>query len=173
MSIKLSELPQSIQKLIPYSIRTYKDEYELEDLPAVIRNIIEKFIEQKNNVSYSTVFDVTPNLSEYGDFQTIATIKSLVLEYLKNYFMIFPEDYPFDPNFGSRLKKYLHMRDTSLQQTLISTEVQNIITVISADLNTTIGVEDVSIVPISKDSHTDYTISIKVKIGDVLATLNL
>jgi len=173
MSIKLSDLPQSVQTLIPYSIRTYKDEYELEDLPAVVRNIIEKYIDYKNTVSYSSVFDLIPGLSEYGDFQTISTIKTLVLEYLKNYFMVFPEDYPFDPNFGSRLKKYLHMRDTSLQQTLISTEVQNIVTVISADLDTIIEIEDVQIAPISKDSHVDYTISIKVRIGETLATLTL
>lgn len=173
MSIKLSELPRDVQQLIPYSIRTYKDEYELEDLPAVIRSIIEQYIDHKNTVSYLSVFDVTPGLSEYGDFQTINTIKTLVLEYLKNYFMVFPEDYPFDPNFGSRLKKYLHMRDTSLQQTLIATEVQNIVNVISADLNTIIEIEDVQINPIEKDSHVDYSISVKVKIGEVLYTLSL
>ena len=158
MSIKLTELPRDVQQLIPYSIRTYKDDYELEELPAAIRSIIERYIDHQNTVLYSTVFDITPGLSEYGDFYTIATIKALVLEYLKNYFMVFPEDYPFDPTFGSRLKKYLHMRDTSLQQTLIATEVQNIVNVIAADLNTIIEIEDVQINPISNDSHVDYTI---------------
>ena len=50
MSIKLSDLPRDVQALIPYSIRTYKDEYELEDLPAVIRNIIEKYTDHQNVV---------------------------------------------------------------------------------------------------------------------------
>jgi len=171
MSVKISELPLNVQSKIPYSIRTYKDEYELEDLPSTIRNIIEEYFGHTAEIQYESVFDCIPGLSEYGDFLTIETIKTLVLEYLQNYFMVFPEDYPFDPNFGSRLKKYLHMRDTSLQQTLINNEVQNIVRVISSDLDILIQIEEVKIVPISKDSHVDYTISIKVKIGDVLATL--
>jgi hypothetical protein len=114
-----------------------------------------------------------PNVSEYGDFKTIANIRELVLEYLKNYFLTFPEDYPFDPYFGSRLKKYLHMRDTSLQQTFINNEVSNIVRVISADLEVLIEVVDISIEPINRESHMDYKITIQVKINEVEATLSI
>ena len=117
------------------------------------------------------MFDCTPNISEYGDFTTIQNVRELVLEYLKNYFLTFPEDYPFDPFFGSRLKKFLHMRDTSLQQTFIGNEVSNIVNVISADLGILIEIEDINIEPISGGSHTDYKISIKVKINETSSTL--
>lgn len=173
MSIIISELPIAIQNQIPYSIRTYKDIYELEELPVSVRNIIERHLKHKTDVNYVTVFDCIPTISEYGDFTTIANIRKLVLEYLKNYFLTFPEDYPFDPYFGSRLKKYLHMRDTSLQQTFITNEVSNIVNVISADLGVLIEIEDVSIEPIGRDSHVDYKIVIKVQINNVAATLSV
>lgn len=172
-SIILSELPKAIVNQIPYSIRTYKDTYELDELPVSVRTIINKYLSHTTDVNYVTVFDCIPSISEYGDLKTIANIRELVLEYLKNYFLTFPEDYPFDPYFGSRLKKYLHMRDTSLQQTFISNEVSNIVRVISADLGILIEVEDVSIEPINRESHTDYKISIKVKINDIAATLTI
>lgn len=173
MSINISELPRDVQSKIPYSIRTYKDEYELEELPVAIRTIIQKYIELKNTVTYNSVFDCTPGVSEYGDFHVVQNLKNLILEYLKNYFLTFPEDYPFDPTFGSKLKTYLHMRDTSLQQTFISNEVRNIINVIKADLGVLITIEDVKISPINNIASTDYQIEIKVKINDSIATLTV
>lgn len=173
MSVIIDELPIEIQKKIPYSIRTYKNEYELEDLPVSIRTIIEKYIELKSSVSYGVVFDCTPGISEYGDFHAIKNLKTLVLEYLKNYFLTFPEDYPFDPGFGSKLKTYLHMKDTSLQQTFISTEVRNIINAVTADLGVVITIEDMKITPINNSASSDYKIDIKVKINDAIATLTV
>jgi hypothetical protein len=172
-SIVISELPKSIQLKIPYSIRTYKDSYELEELPVTVRAIIQKHFEHKKDVNYLTVFDCVPGVSEYGDFTTIGNIRELVLEYLKNYFLTFPEDYPFDPYFGSRLKNYLHMRDTSLQRTFIGNEVSNIVRVISADLGISIKIEDIEITPINRQSHTDYQIVIKTKINDVSTSLTI
>lgn len=172
-SIILSELPKTIQNQIPYSIRTYKDNYELIELPVSVRNIIEKYLKHKTDVNYGTVFDCIPSISEYGDFTTVTNVRELVLEYLKNYFLTFPEDYPFDPYFGSRLKKYLHMRDTSLQQTFISNEVSNIVSVISADLGILVEIEDINITPINRESHIDYKIVIKVKINEKISTLTI
>ena len=173
MEISISSLPVSVQKLLPLSIRTFKDTYEIEDLPPTIRNIIEDYLQNINNIVYSSVFDTTPQVSEYGDFSTIRNIRTLVLEYLKNYFMTYEEDYPFDPFFGSKLKKYLQVRDTSLQQTLIGSEVQSIINVISADLGVRIKIEDVKIYSVDQNINQEYRITIKVKINDELASINL
>jgi hypothetical protein len=173
MSVIISELPNNIRSKIPNSIKSYKDEYELEGLPVSIRNIISSYLTHKLNVTYGTVFDCVPSISEYGDFSTISNVKNLVLEYLKNYFLVSPEDYPFDPLFGSRLKRYLHMRDTSLQQTMIGNEVKNIIDVISADLDVLIEVTSVNILPISGGAFVDYKIEVKVKINDVEYSLTL
>lgn len=173
MEISISSLPRSVQERLPISIRTFKDTYEIEDLPPTIRNIIEDYLDNIDNIRYETVFDTTPHVSEYGDFDTIKNIRILVLEYLKNYFMTYEEDYPFDPYFGSKLKKYLQVRDTSLQQTLIGTEVQSIINVISADLGASIQIEDVKIYSVDQSVNQEYRIQIKVKINDVVASIDL
>ena len=173
MEISISSLPKSVQEQLPISIRTFKDTYEVEDLPPTIRNIIEDYLRTIDDIRYETVFDTTPHVSEYGDFDTIKNIRILVLEYLKNYFMTYEEDYPFDPYFGSKLKKYLQVRDTSLQQTLIGTEVQSIINVISADLGTSIQIEDVKILSVDQNVNQEYRIQIKVRINDVPASIEL
>jgi hypothetical protein len=173
MDISISSLPMSIQTQLPVSIRTHKDVYNLEDLPPIIRNIISDYLEKVGDIQYNIVFDTTPQVSEYGDFSTIENIRVLILEYLKNYFMTYEEDYPFDPYFGSKLKKYLQVRDTSLQQTLISSEVQSIVNVLSADLGARIEIEDIKIYSVAENARQEYQISIKVRINDILSAIEL
>lgn len=173
MLVNISELPQEIQKKIPYSIRTHKTEYELDDLPPTIRTIIFNYIESEKSVSYGIVFDCTPQVSEYGDLSTITNLKNLILEYLKNYFLVSPEDYPFDPTFGTRLKTYLNMRDTSLRQKLLSGELTNIIGVISADLGTQITIEDTSVSSTNNGDSTSYELQVKVKINNQVISVTL
>ena len=134
--------------------------------------MLDNYLKRTPEVEYKIAFDALPQVSEYGDLRTIQNVISLVVEYLKNYFMIFPEDYPFDPYFGSRLKRYLQMKDTSLQQTLINNEVQNVITALSGDLNVNIQVEEVIIEPQIRSVHTEYKITLKVKINDTAATIS-
>ena len=50
MIIKISELPLEIQKKIPLSIRTLKDEYELDDLPSREKEIIRTYIERRFSI---------------------------------------------------------------------------------------------------------------------------
>ncbi len=173
MEISISSLPRTVQEQLPLSIRSFKDTYEINDLPPSIRNIINDYLQKVGDIEYDTVFDTTPQVSEYGDLATIRNIRVLVLEYLKNYFMTYEEDYPFDPQFGSKLKKYLQVRDTSLQQTLVGTEVQSIINVISADLGASIIVEDVKIYSVDQDVNQEYRIQIKIKINDIPASIDL
>ena len=173
MEIIISSLPISVQNMLPISIRSFRDTYELEDLPPRVRNIIEEYIYHVEDIQYSSVFDITPHVSEYGDFATIKNIRKLVLEYLKNYFMIYEEDFPFDPYFGSKLKKYLQVRDTSLQQTLISTEVRSIINVISADLGVSIEVENMEILSVSKGISQEYRIKLQIKINGIITNIEL
>ncbi len=173
MEISISSLPMSVQTQLPLSIRTHKDVYELDDLPPLIRNIIDDYLQKIGDINYTTVYDTTPQASEYGDLSTIDNVRTLILEYLKNYFVTYEEDYPFDPYFGSKLKKYLNVKDTSLQQTLISAEVQSIVNVISADLGTKIEIEDIKIYSTSQNVNQEYRILIKVRVNDIVASIEL
>jgi hypothetical protein len=133
--VKLSELPRDIQNKIPYSIRSKKDIYELNQLPFNIQYYINDYYEKQHSVEYGVVFDTTPYQSNVEDFETITNYYDLIVEYLKNYLIISKGQYPFDPLFYSRLKKYVQTKDTSLQYTLINDEINRIINILTSDLN--------------------------------------
>ncbi len=171
--VVISKLPEEIREQIPYSIRSLRDKYLLEELPSSIQYLVKDYLTVKNKIQYGTVFDLTPSVSKYGDFTTISTVTDVVLEYLKNYLYILLLDYPFDPLFGSRLKNYLHTRDTSFRQTLITNEINNIISALSSDLNVSIDVENITIDDINRLSYSEYFIKIELKISEETATVNL
>ena len=54
-----------------------------------------------------------------------------------------PEDYPFDSKFGSRLKRYLQTKDTTLRKQLVENEIDNIVNIIKAELEQDIRVENI------------------------------
>ncbi len=132
--IKLSDLPDTVKEQIPFSLRTYRDEYKFSELPYEIQSIIEHYLKRSAEVTYNTLFDVRPEISAYGDFDTIDNIYDLVVEYIRVYLMLQPNDYPFDPGFGSQLKRYVQKLDTETQYLLISNEIDQIAKVVSLGL---------------------------------------
>lgn len=173
-NVKISELPPSVQLEIPLSVRSYKDEYEISELPFDVQFLIEEYLKREELVEYDFILDAKPNSSPYGDFEIISNVHDLVLEYLKNYFMVGPFDYPFDPTFGSRLKFQIHKLDTSIRQSIISNEVSNIVKILSEDIDIPITVTELSI---EKSSTTgmeiDYIIGLKVLVNDIERNLVL
>lgn len=173
MKIKLSELPSDIIKEIPLSLRTYKDEYQLTELPSNVVFLIEEYLEREQSVTYARVYDCKPIASLYGDLETIQNVHDLVLEYLKNYLMISPADYPFDPIFGCRLKYHLQTKDTSIRQILVSNEVQNIVRVISEDLKVPITINELKILKTSLGMSVAYDIKLGILINNTPRNLSL
>ncbi len=171
-TVYIDQLPQHIQKQIPLSIRTYKNEYELNTLPSEIQFIVKDYLILDDEINYGVIFDIRPEVSEYGDFETIKTVYSVVLEYLKNYFLTLPGDYPFDPSFGSKMKTYLHTKDTSLRQTMISSEIDSIVNVVKADLGVKITIINVSMKKKEDGSAVEYYIVIELKINDNKMNMN-
>ena len=141
-TIKISELPFEIQKQIPLSIKLYKDEYKLDDLPVDIQNLIlSNLPTQEVPANDNQFFDVLLDVDSRGDLKPVTNIKDLVLEYLRVYFQI-TEGYPFDPNFGNKLKRYLHKRNINVVHQLISEEVNKIVDVIRSDLGVAIDIKN-------------------------------
>lgn len=166
--IKISELPIFIQDKIPYSIKSYKDEYMFGDLPAIIQTLIKDYIVHQKNVKYKNViFDFYPNESSYGDLIPITSLEDLVLEYFKTYLLIQPGDYPFDPEFGSNIRRHLQTKDTSLRGTLINNEVSAIADVIAKDINVNLSIEGITINKTEPTrASSEYNISIMLKINN-------
>lgn len=167
-SVKISQLPLSIQSEIPLSVRSYKDDYDLTELPFDIQFLIEQYLEREKTVEYDFILDAKPNSSPYGDFEIIANAHDLVSEYLKNYFMTGPFDYPFDPTFGSRLKFQIHKLDTSIRQSVISNEVSNIVNILAEDVGIPITVTELDIQKSSTTGlETDYIIGLKILVNGI------
>ena len=165
--IIISNLPLSIQNQIPYSIKSYKDEYNLSELPHTLQYIIKSYLERQVTVDYKRIYDFKPIISEYNDFKVIDSISDLIKEYLKVIFQVEPGSYPFEPSFGSQLKRYIHKMDTSVQKMLINNEVNNIINFISRDLDILISVKDVSLKKINTmDLHVEYNINMTINTGN-------
>ena len=174
MTVTITELPLDIQNQIPLSLRTYKNEYTLSQLPFDIQLLIEDYIQNKKEVNYDIILDCKPNTSKYGDLTIIDNVHDLVLEYLRNYFMITPNDYPFDSKFGSRLKYYLQTPDRSMQETLVTNEINTIANTVSSDLGVDVTIENINI---GRSSQTggdiEYNVSISVSINNSLYDLVL
>ncbi|HQF36909.1 MAG TPA: hypothetical protein PLL26_04695 [Candidatus Dojkabacteria bacterium] len=166
MDVDLSKLPISIQRQIPLSLRSYKNVHVLEELPVTVQYIIRKYLEKTLSVVYDVSFDIRPDISKYSDFVSYDNLTDLLVEYLKNYLLILPESYPWDPYFGSRLKYQVQTRDLNLRQTIITSEINNIVRVISLEVGIDVTVESVEIVPTSTGSSTEYNATILLKINN-------
>jgi len=138
--IVISELPMSIQQQLPFSIRTKKEEYLLSSLPYPIQYLVNEYYKKTKEVTYDFVLDYNWASSAYGDFKPITTYYDLVIEYIKTYLLVQRGAYPFDPTFYSKLKEYIQVKDTSIQQTLVNNEIKRIINIVSVDLNIPITV---------------------------------
>ncbi len=171
-TVKILDLPPSIQKKLPYSIRTYKDEYEIKDLPPQIQYLIQDYLKKKKDIKYNLVFDVRPDISEYGDFTTIDNVQDVVIEYIKNYFLTLPYDYPFEPGFGSTLKQNLHTKDTQLRQKLISAEVDSVVSFIGKEFTIPVSVVSVDIQNLNRGDSVEYNVIITIKVNDTIANIN-
>lgn len=144
-TIKLSNLPKNIFNEIPYSLRVFKDEYELDEFPFDIQNLITEYLTYEKDVEYKDlVLDAKPNITKYGDFEIIDNYYDLVIEYFKNFTTTSQTTYPFDPTFGCSLKQHLMKRDTNLRNTLVSNEIGKIARRVSQDLNIPIKIEDIT-----------------------------
>lgn len=164
MEINISELPKEVQVKIPLTIRTLQQVYEYDELPSPIRKLIDPYIKKHTDIDYDVLYDIYPEISEFGDLQIVTDLKSLVVEYLRTYLLISPNDYPTDSTFGCRLKQYLNVRDTQTKRTLIQNEIENIINVLTVDLQTKIKLDSVYIETTSPGAYTEYHITINIYI---------
>ena len=167
MQIDLNTLPKSVLSKIPLSIRTFKSVYEFSELPFPVQKDIEDYLDKSISIEYPAIYDLSPKLSNTGDLTTLTTIEDTIIFYLLNYFKILPGSYPFDPQFGCKLKYHLQTKDTSLRQMLLSSEASRIAEVLSADFGADIQILEISSKEVQKDiASSSSEIYIKIKINN-------
>jgi len=167
--VDFKTLPKNVLSQIPFSLKVSKDKHIINELPVKVQYLIRQYLEKTEPIiNYDDVYDMTPTMSVYNDLTPIKDVKQLILEYLKNYFLISLGSYPFDVNFGSYLKQQLHTKDTSLRNKLLSTELTLICEVLSVDYNTKINIKSFKIdkVDVAFQSHVEYTMELYIQIDD-------
>lgn len=173
-TVIISKLPISIQNQIPYSIRTKKDEYNINELPYNIQYIIKNYLNKTSTIEYNVIYDALPDILKIGDFKIISDYYSLVIEYLKNYLNLTKGQYPFDPLFYSKLKYYIQTKDTSTQYTLVVNEINRIVNILSKDLSMPIYIKNIKINKINTTNiDVTYQINIDVLINNISKNVNI
>ena len=166
--IIISKLPLSIQRKLPYSIRSYKDEYELDELPYNIQYMLEDYIDNPNSKNDKNVLDYDGKIAE------ITTLSDLVVEYVKNYFKTEEGTYPYDCTWGCKLKRNLHKLDTPLRGKLISNEISKLTRAISTDLDVNIKIEELKMNKGTSDGfNIEYNYLIKLNVGGVIKDMSI
>lgn len=173
-TINLNDLPSDVIVKIPYSIRTSKDVHVISELPHEIQYIIQEYLfTVSRSPNYADIYDAQPEVSVYGDFDVFRSKRDLVKHYLHNYLLILLGSYPFDTNFGCRLKEQLQTKDESMRQTLISNEINLIVGVIKNDTDAEIQIKRLEIVPYRALDRTEYSCLIEVEVEDEYVTVTV
>lgn len=173
--INLESLPLHIYKKIPLSIKTYKSEYELHELPFNIQNLIRDHINQKEIKYNTTVFDGYPRISKYGDLEVIPNITELILEYIHNYFKTSRGEYPFNGQVGSNLKRLLQKKDTMIQNLRMGEELNNMVNAFNLEkkYKNSVRVKNFDLKRTNKRSHSEYHILLNLVIDDEPKTIDI
>lgn len=172
MLINLESLPLNIYKKIPLSIKTYKKEYLIDELPYDIQKLIgevnqEKFIKYNN-----TVYDFECGISEYGDYITISNLRQLVINYMMNYMRTMIGEYPFNGGIGSSIKKLLQKKDTTTQRLFMTEEFNKMVKMFVSSVDSRIIVKNFDISKSSNNVATEYSVNIVLEIDDESTNIN-
>lgn len=173
-TIDFNELDSSILEKIPLSLQIKSSTWKLDDLPKDIQYLIKKYYEFKvPEISYSDIYDVKPNISQYSDFDVYTSKKDLVLNLFKNFLLVQSGSCPFDVVFGNSLKKQLQTKDTSLRYTYITNEAKLAASILSNDYSVNLTVKKVIILNYENITHTDYYIKVIVNLDDSEETVTV
>lgn len=176
MQVNISSLSADVLSKIPLSIRlnSKNNILNVDDLP------IEVAYELRNSnlnssdiapyVDPSTV-DIIPKLSVYTDFLSLTSKNNAIIEYVKNFLLIDKGDYPFDPTFGTEIKKFLQRLDTSTTMVLVNNELRNITYALSLAFNVPITILKSKVVPVDNAVSAEYRLIIELEVEDVKTTL--
>lgn len=172
MIINLESLPLEIYKRIPISIKTYKKEYELEELPYDIQKIIGE-VKQEKTINYSKCYDFDCDISEHGDYVIIDNLRRLVINYMMNYMKTLNGEYPFNGSIGSKVKRLLQKKDTTTQRLFMTEEFNKMVKMFATSVDSDIKVKNFDVYKSSSNNvATEYTVNIVLDIDDESTNIN-
>lgn len=170
MIIDLNTLDTKLLSKIPLSIRlNSKDNLiDTDNLPLEVLYELRNIKEQKPITTYvdDSTFDLRPDFSIYNDFASINTKKDAIIEYVKNYLIVDKGDYPFDPSFGTSIKKYLQLLDGDPAQISINQELLNLSNILKNSFEIPVTIANMGLRKIDNQVSSYYELNVMVKVDD-------
>lgn len=169
MKINLTSLDVSIRNQLPLSLQLETNPIELSELPANIQRLINDSV---NSIIHAEIYrpvnivDLTFKHSNYNDIEFVTSKRKAIIEYIQNFLLTPKGSYPFDPEFGTEIKKFLHVKNSLLQQSLLDSELKNISNVLTDSFNKEINILSSSMTPYDLLDRIEYVLDIKFSIDD-------
>lgn len=176
MQIDISSLDVGIKSQLPISLQLSTDSILLTDLPPYIQYLITEYktkAEVSTPYTPTNIIDISFEKSVYNDVKVLSTKRAAIIEYIYNYLLTPKGSYPFDPSFGTDLKKHLQTKDTSLRKVLLDNELKSFVDVIRSSFSTNITVTGSRLTPINSSDRVDYLMEINFMIDEVVVTFAL
>jgi len=174
LDVNLNDLPANIKTQIPISLRINKQTLVYEDLPVELQFIVQPYTTLNyQRPTTNLVIDYRADLGIYGDWDEMTSLTATILEYIKNWFSTPFGSYPYDNNFGSRLKRVLMTKDTALQDQLLKNEINTIHGLVNDLYPSSFSVQSSSVVPIEFGDHTEYRLNMEIKVLGQAKSINV
>lgn len=166
-TINFNDLPKHVLQKIPLSLRIAKDVHSFDELPNEIQYLLANYeANTPNEIDYSNVIELEPDISIYNDFQTLRTTKKAIMEYLSNHLQTLIGSYPYDVTEGSGLKFHLQTKDETLRNTLISNEINLIIDALSNNYQMDITIVNNDYQRVEYEDRTEIHLLLTIKVDD-------
>jgi len=169
MKIDLLSLDVSIRNQLPLSLQLETAPVELNALPVNIQKLINDNVK---SIIYADVYrpiniiDLTFKKSNYNDIEFITSKRKAIIEYIQNFLLTPKGSYPFDPEFGTEIKNFLHVKNSLLQQSLLDSELKNISNVLSDSFNEEINILSSTMIPYNLLDRIEYVLDIRFSIDE-------
>ncbi len=171
MIVDLNTLNSTLLNKIPLSIRlnAKNNLIETDNLPLEVLYELRNLKDEIPIAKYidDSTFDLKPSFSIYTDFTSINSKKDAIIEYVTNYLIVDKGDYPFDPTFGTSIKKYLQLLDAEPAQISINQELVNLASVLNSSFKIPVTISNMGLRKIDNDVSSYYELNINVKVNDV------
>lgn len=176
MLLQLDNIPNDILEKIPLSIRLNSNGIiDTNNLPIEVlyelRNL--EFEPKYNNYIENSTIDLMPNFNSYSDFSSLDSKKEAIKEYIKNFLLTDIGAYPFDPEFGTNLKRYINKLDTPTIKTLVHNELINIVNNISLSFNIPVKLKNIIFKEVHGNLYNSYNMKLFLYIENMEYELDL
>jgi len=150
MLVKTKELPEYLYKKLPISLQL-SDEFDsvlIKD--KILRREIENYISGAPNStkpqSPEKILDITLEQHSKGLGQITDPVDFLIFN-VRNFFSIKEGNYPFDPQFGTRIYEYVKVLDGAQLKQQIYNEIDEFLTnlITQNDLNLSYTIDEINI----------------------------